>query len=183
MRLIIADNYLCFESLLEMILSDVNPSSHFTQTDLAELFGITIPKGEHTIIKNVHYSNNIEEYGTNVCVEDINNFFDINSIPLKLTFLSSNHLDEMTFGEQIAMKIESAYIVFAFSYGVLYNEPHNHCVGHVTLLEHIDAKADLIQVYDPGPRNPGSKIFNIDDMLYAMKRRGGVFFFTRKEIN
>lgn len=179
MKYIVSYNYLCFEALIEMIVSDIKPELHFSQTDFAELFGVTIPIGEQTTIKNVKYSENIKEWGTNICVNDINDFFEKKSIPLRLSFIRSNYLNEMTFEDMIKSKSSNAYIVFAFCYGILYDEPLNKDIGHVSLLEEVDEKSDMIKICDPGPRNPGSKKVKIDDMLYAMRRRGGMYVFER----
>lgn len=176
---IVANDYLCFMALLEMIVSETNPCANFTQTDFAELFGITIPFGEHIAIKNVQYSNDIKECGTSVCVEKINDFFRKNMIALQLSYIPSCHFDEMTFADIIVKKNRSAHIVFAFCYGLLYNEPQNNDVGHVALLENINMEADEVRIYDPGPRKYGSKIVKIDDMVYAMKRRGGIYLFEK----
>jgi hypothetical protein len=175
---IVAENYLCFMALLEMIVSETMPHAHFTQNELAELFGITVPIGAHTPIKNVQYSNNIAEFGTNICVKEINDFFNTNMIPLQLSFISSCYFDEMTFADTIK-KNDGAYIIFAFGYGLLYNESQNNDVGHVALLEAIDIKMDTIQIYDPGPRNHGSKNVKVDDLVYAMKTRGGIYLFKK----
>lgn len=175
---IIAKEFLCFYALLEMIISSTAASVHFTQTDLAELFGITLPIGKKTQVNNVKYSNNIIDCGANVCVEDINDFFCENSIPLRLSFIPSNYFDEVTFVD-IIKNYGSAYMVFAICYGLLYSEPLNNDVGHVVLFENIDEEADRIGIYDPGPRNYGSKNVKIDDIVYAMKRRGGIFLFKK----
>ena len=177
---IVANNYLCFMALLEMIVSETKPHTHFTQNDFAELFGITVPIGANTPIKNVQYSTNIEDFGTNICVKEFNDFFKKNMIPLQLSFISSCYFNEMTFADTIKKNGE-AYMVFDFCYGLLYNESQNNDVGHVVLLEKIDTKTDTIQIYDPGPRDYGSKIVKLDDMVYAMKRRGGIYLFEKVE--
>ncbi len=178
---IVAKNYLCFMALLEMIVAETNPHSHFTQIDFAELYGITIPIGENTSIKNVRYSNNIEECGADIRIKEINDFFKKNMITLQLSHIPSNYFDEMVFNDLIVEKSKVAKIIFAFCYGILYNEPHNNTVGHVALFESIDVKNDTIKIYDPGPRNHGSKIVKTDDIVYAMKRRGGIYLFEKKE--
>lgn len=179
MDFIIAKDYLCFNALLEMIVSDINSSSHFSQVEFAEIFGITVPKGIQVPIKNVQYSNDVAQCGTNVCVDTINDFFRNNLIPLKLSYISASYFDEITFGDIIFEKSKKSYIVFAFCYGLLYDESQNNDVGHVVLLEKIDTETDTIQIYDPGPRNHGSKTVKVDDMVYAMKRRGGVYLFEK----
>lgn len=179
MDYIVANNYLCFMALLEMIVSETNPCARFTQNDFAELFGITVPIEEHTTIKNVQYSNIIEKCGTNICVKEINDFFRENLISLQLSYIPSCYFDEITFANMIVENSRNAYIVFAFCYGVLYNEPQNNDVGHTTLFEDVDTKSDTIRIYDPGPRNHGSKIVKMDDMVYAMKRRGGIYLFEK----
>lgn len=178
MKSVIAKEYLCFDALLEMIISHACPSSRFTQTDLAEIFGVTIPKGTQAAINNVRFSNDIKDFGTNICISDINDFFHDNSVPLQISYISSNYIDELSFVDIIEGDSRS-YIIFAFCYGLLYNEPKNNEVGHVVLLEKIDTKTDTIQIYDPGPRNHGSKTVKVDDMVYAMKRRGGIYLFEK----
>lgn len=179
MNVVIAKEYLCFDALLEMIVTDVLLSFCFSQDYFAELFGVTIPIGEQTTIKNVKYSENIEEWGTNICVKDINDFFDKKPIPLRLSFIRSSYLNEMTFEDVIKSKSRNAYIVFAFCYGVLYNEQRNNNVGHVSIFEAIDERTDTIKIYDPGPRNVGSKVVKVDDMFLAMRRRDGIYLFEK----
>lgn len=179
MTRVVAKNYLCFYALLEMIIDDIQSTAHFSQYDLAELFGITIPIGEKMLVRNITYSNDASEYGSKICVEKVNNFLREHFIPLQATFIYSNCLDEMTISNTIVANVGQSYVIFAFCYGVLYNEPHNINIGHVSLLEEIDEKADTIKMYDPGPRNPGSKTVRVDDMLYAMKKRGGIYLFKK----
>lgn len=177
--MVIAKEYLCFYALLEMIISHTESSVHFTQMDLAEVFGITFPMGTRTSIKNIRYSDNVADLGANICIREINDFFYDNLIPLHLSFIHSSSFDETTFGDIIFEKKKNSYIVFAFSYGFLYDEPQNKDVGHVVLFENIDSKADTLGIYDPGPRNHGSKTVKVDDMVYAMKRRGGIYLFEK----
>ena len=179
MNTVISKEYLCFDALLELILSQVDPSLGFNQIDLAELFGITIPPGTQTTIKNVKYSDDITECGTNICIRSINKFFQENSIQLQLSYIPSNYYDEVSFGEIITNNSKKAFIVFAFCYGLLYNEPQNTDVGHVVLLEDIDIISDIIRVYYPGPRSYGSKTVKADDMVFATKRRGGIYLFEK----
>lgn len=180
MKTIIAKEYLCFDALLEMIISHADSPAHFTQADLAEILGITLPTGTPTSIKNVQYSDSLMDCGTKICISDINDFFRDNLIPLHLRYISSNYFDEMTFVELIK-KNNQSYIVFAFNYGLLYNEPQNNDVGHVALLEAVNTQEDTIRIYDPGPRNYGSKVVKADDLVYAMKRRGGIYLFEKIE--
>lgn len=179
MKHIVGKEYLCFDALLEIIIGDINSEVHLTQVDFAELFGITVPIGTETSIKNVQYSSDITKCGTTICPEKINIFFKNNSIPLKLSYIPSCYFDEITFGDMVFKKSSTAYIVFAFCYGLLYNEPPNNNVGHVALFEAIDNKMDTIQIYDPGPRNHGSKNVKVDDLVYAMKKRGGMYLFEK----
>lgn len=182
MNFVIAKKYLCFDAILEMIVADVTSTSYFSQDYFSELLGITILIGEQTTVKRVKYTENIEECGTKINVKDINAFFHKHSIPLQMSFVKSNYLDEMTFTDYIFSKSKKTYIVFAFCYGLLFDDPQNNYVGHVALFESIDVKNDTIKIYDPGPRNYGSKIVKAGDMLCAMKRRGGVYLFEKEEI-
>ena len=178
MKTVIAKEYLCFDALLEMIISLADSPNHFTQTDLAEILGITLPTGTPTTINNVRYSDSLMDYGTNICIREINDFFHDNAISLRLWYVPSNCFDEMTFVDTIQKNLQT-HMVLAFDYGLLYNEPQNNDVGHVALLEDINTKADTIRIYDPGPRNHGSKVVKVDDMVYAMKKRGGIYLFEQ----
>ena len=179
MKQIRSHPYMCFDALLAMIVKDVFPQSHFSQDYFAEQFGVTIPYGEHTKIKNVRFSNNIEEYGTSVNTNDINVFFDKNKIPLSISFIPANYIDEATFDVFLIENCQNAYVVFAFCYGILYNEPLNANIGHVSLLNGFVSTTYSLEIYDPGPRNPGMKVVKIDNMFYAMKRRGGVYLLKK----
>ena len=176
---IVAKDYLCFMALVEMIVSETNPCNNFTQTDFAESFGITVPIGADIPIKNVQYSNNIKDWGTNVSVKELNAFFHKYNIPLVVSYIPSNFFNELNFNDLVLAKSRNSFVVFAFCYGVLYNEIQNYDVGHVVLFENLDEKNDLVSVYDPGPRNVGSKVVRVDDIIYAMKRRGGIFLFEK----
>lgn len=166
MEKIIAKKYLCFDALLEMIVADVRPPLYYFQEFFAELLGVTVPIGEKMLIKNINYSDKIEEFGTKICLNELNDFFYKNTISLQVSFVFSNYFNEMTFTEIIDSKSKNAYIVFAFCYGLLYNEPKNSDIGHVAILESIDRKLDIMQIYDPGPRNSGSKIVRSDDLFF-----------------
>ena len=71
---------------------------------------------------------------------------------------------------------QGKHVVFAFSYGVLYNKNPYFDLGHVSLLEQV-INEDLIQVYDPGPDAPGKKNVRISDMYDAMRKKGGLYIF------
>ena len=62
MKTVIAKAYLCFDALLEMIISLADSPARFTQTDLAEILGITLPTGTPTTINNVQYSDSLMDY-------------------------------------------------------------------------------------------------------------------------
>ena len=79
MKTVIAKAYLCFDALLEMIISLADSPARFTQTDLAEILGITLPTGTPTTINNVQYSDSLMDCGTNISIREINDFFHDNS--------------------------------------------------------------------------------------------------------
>ena len=179
MNNIIAKNYLCFYALLEMLIADVCPVSTFTQEYFAELFGVTIPFDTVPPVNNVRYSSQVTEYGACVDVESINTFMNKAAIPLCVEFVRSNYFDELTLIDLLQRKKANSYIIFAFCYGILYNDPYMTDVGHVALLQDIIQDTDSIRIYDPGPRLYGCKTVSVDDMMIAMKRRGGLFLFER----
>ena len=51
MKNVIAENYLCFPALLEMIINDAF-DMNISQFEIAEYFGIVVPCGYKRIINN-----------------------------------------------------------------------------------------------------------------------------------
>lgn len=60
-RKVVAENYLCFLALLEMVIEN-EQGVMITQYDMAEEFGVTIPVGYELNVNNICYSNNDNEY-------------------------------------------------------------------------------------------------------------------------
>ena len=73
MKYVIAENYLCFLSLLEMIIEDAT-SLKMTQQDLAEEFGITVPHGYKTEFNNIKFSSVENDYGVQISEEKLQEF-------------------------------------------------------------------------------------------------------------
>ena len=185
MKYIIANNYLCFYAILEMILLDCG-CSKFTQFSLANKFGVVLPNG-YVIerVENVIYSDNTREQGAHIHERILNDFFERTNIPLYVSYASCgpffdfNKYLDIDQGEQSHSSKENYYI-YTFSYGSLYHEVQNLSVGHVSLF--IDCPShDNISIYDPGPRNPGLKTVSKIALYDAMEDiAGGVYLISKK---
>ncbi len=175
---IISEKYLCLYALFEIILFDIG-ITRFTQYDLANRFGVTLPTGYSipNVYNHVSYNDNLFMQGAHIDVDEMNSFFEENRIPLKLSYLSESPWLNHDYDRRIYSPIKARqYYIYAFSYGHLYHEYNNYRVGHVALLLNCP-NDDLIEIYDPGPRNAGRKIVNRNFMHDAMDAiDGGVYF-------
>lgn len=180
MRTVVAENYLCFYAVLEMILSDIGIDM-FSQYELANKFGIVLPKEYHIPnVHNVSFSENVHDQGAHIDAIRINEFFAENKINLKVSYIEENPYIDYSYDKYDNFSAEKkSYCVYTFSYGDLYHETRNYNVGHVALLRNC-FPSDQIEIYDPGPRAAGIKIISRFAMHDAMEAiRGGVYIFEK----
>ena len=176
MKYIIAENYLCFYALLEIILSDIGINV-FTQYDLANEFGVVLPLGYSIAnVYNVSFSSEMRDYGVHIDEQKFNVFFENYRISLKMSYISENPYIDYTYDKYSCfIPNGKEYYIYSFSYGSLYNEVKNYDVGHVSLLLNC-LSSEQIQIYDPGPRSAGVKVIRRLSMHNAMEDfRGGVY--------
>lgn len=180
MKYIVAENYLCFYAVLEMVLSDVGING-FSQYNLANEFGVVLPF-DYSIpnIYNVTFSNDIRSQGAHINENKINTFFRTHRINLKISYIPENPFIDYgydTYGNFVPSN--GKYYIYTFSYGSLYNEVVNYKVGHVSLLINCPSLGQL-EIYDPGPRMAGIKVIKRIAMHDAMEdNRGGVYLIER----
>lgn len=179
MKYVVAENYLCFLSLLEMIIEDAT-SLKMTQQDLAEEFGITVPHGYKTHFNNIKFSSVENDFGVQISEEKLQDFFDEKGIGLKIKYIDGTRINELDLDVRFAKYLkEKKYVILAYSYGVLYNKSNHYSLGHVALLEKV-IKGDIIQIYDPGPDEAGIKKMGILEMYDAMRQKGGLYIIDKK---
>ena len=177
-KYVIARNYLCVLALIEMIISDLYGSTLYSQLDLAEIFGITIPIGKDIPIRNIRYSSITTELGVHIDENKLNTFFRNNGIDLFVTYYSANPFEYNQIDEYSSEDLRRhKYILYTYSYGYLFNDPEKMNVGHAALFVK-SLSQSVIQIYDPGPINCGVKTVNRADLHEAMLyRSGGIFVF------
>lgn len=176
MNYIKSENYLCFLTLLEMILSD-SQKSLLTQYALAEKFGITVPPDYTTTLKNVTFSSNPRDLGVQITKSRLETFFQTEDIPMDVGYYDGSTLNEFTLDTQLKEFQDSdKYAIFTISYGSLYGKIELLELGHAILLVEVN-NDDTVTIYDPGPKDSGLKDVKIDDLCVAMRSRGGIFTF------
>lgn len=180
-RKVVAENYLCFLALLEMIIES-EQKIKITQYDMAEEFGVTIPIGCKININNISYSNIEREYGVHLNEEKLNIFFAKNGINIHATYFHINPFEELEIDEFDKGKLrERKHIIYTFSYGDLFCESENLDIGHVALLWEVVSEDELL-IYDPGPRDAGLKKIKRHNMYDAMRcRHSGVYVLERNK--
>lgn len=179
MRYVIAENYLCFLSLLEMIIEDAT-GLKITQQDLAEEFGLIVPHGYNIGINNIKSSSVENDYGVKIFEEKLQEFFDEKGIGLRIKYLDGTRINELDLDVKFTRYLKEKNVILAYSYGVLYNKFNHDSLGHVALLEKVSGE-DIIQIYDPGPDDAGVKEMCILKMYDAMRKKGGLYAIDKSE--
>lgn len=176
MKYITGENYLCFYSLMEMVLDDAGYPD-WTQYKLANIFGVVLPKG-YAIpgITNVEYNDNECMLGAHIDCKKINDFMIENHINLTVSYISSNPYGEYDIDKQYLI---NKYCICTYSYGALYNQKKSFNAGHASLFIKYDSDEEVV-IYDPGPKQVGKKrvrICNLYDAIYDA--RGGFYIFEK----
>lgn len=178
MKYVCGENYLCFYSLMEVILDDIG-YDEWSQYSLADRFGVVLPY-DYNIkgVNNVKRSDDERMYGAHIDCEMMNEFMEKVGIPLRVTYIASNPYLEYEVDKEY---LKNKYCIYTYSYGTLYNEPDKWNVGHASLfLKYIDE--NQVVIYDPGPREAGEKKVNLYALYEAMYDvRGGFYIFEKME--
>ncbi|MDO5156389.1 MAG: hypothetical protein Q4D51_10535 [Eubacteriales bacterium] len=180
MNYVIAENYLCFLALLEMVIYEAT-GLKITQRQLAEEFGIIVPYGCKININNIMYSYVENDLGVMISEKRLQTFFDKNGIGLRIKYIDAIHINELDIDVRFGKYLrEKKYVILAYSYGMLYNKFNHSSLGHVALLEEVRGE-DIIQIYDPGPDEAGVKEISILRMYDAMRKKGGLYIIDKSE--
>lgn len=178
MREIIAENYLCFLALIEMIIEDIIGKSYIDQFYLAEYFGVVVPAEYKIDVKNIQYSNKDRELGVHLNEAKLNVFFENTGIPLHADYIhvsqyEENKIDDFRYPDLR----DNNYIVYTYSYGELYHMPELNNNGHVALLDKVISE-DCVRIYDPGPKDYGYKEVSRFNLYEAMRLiKSGIYVF------
>jgi len=183
MKLVRAENYLCFFALLEMIMSDIGVSD-MNQFSIADFFEVVYPPGHSRTTKNYRFSDDSRQLGAHIDAIVLNDFFKANEIHCSCTHIPANHICEFTFDDMLSGIVKAGnYAIVAFSYGALNNDSETYEIGHVGLVQRI-LSPDAVEVYDPGPKGDGHKIVSILSLFDAMRcRNGGIYLITTHQQN
>lgn len=111
MKYVIAENYLCFLSLLEMIIEDAT-GLKITQQDLAEEFGIIVPHGYNIGINNIKFSSVENDYGVKISEEKLQEFFDEKEIGLRIKYLDGTRINELDLNVRFARYLKEKNMLF-----------------------------------------------------------------------
>lgn len=178
MKYVIAENYLCFYALLEMIIEDMT-GQKIEQNILAEQFGIKVPQHHQTNIMNVSRASEDYELGAVIDAEKINAYFVYKNLCIKMEYKGAEKIPEYNVEQQLKRMFKTnGALIAGVSYGVLYNIPEYRELGHCILIE--DIAGEYADIYDPGPKDSGKKRIKIEHLYEAMRIRSGAFFIFNK---
>lgn len=175
MKYIQSENYLCFATLLEMVLNDIGIQK-YTRFDLAEELGITLPSSVRGLVNKAEYSDDEFEWGIRVDSKKLNAFFQKKGIILQAKYI---HATPYTMLEEEIRKWNQCYVIFLFSYGELVGNSELREVGHAVLF--IDMpNPQKVRIYDPGPKDSGEKNVNCYRLEEAMYQRRAGYVLIQK---
>ena len=179
-KYVIAQNYMCFLALLEMIIYELYDSTVVSQFDMAEQFGLTIPPDADISIKNYKISKVQRDFGLHVNEMMLNDMFSKMGLQISAVYFKENPFEYNGIDEYTALSLrKNKYIIYTIGYGYLFKDNEKLDLGHAVLFESAISDS-LIKIYDPGPLNPGFKIVNRVDLHEAMlKRSGGIYVISR----
>lgn len=177
MKYIKSENYLCFATLLEMILNDIG-IQRYTRFDIAEELGITLPLSAKGLVNKANYSNDEFEWGIRIDPKKLNTFFQKKGIILQAEYIQAT---PYTMIEEEIRRWKQCYVIFLFSYGELIGNLELQEVGHAALF--IDMpNPQKVRIYDPGPKDSGEKNVNCYRLEEAMyQRRAGYILIQKAE--
>lgn len=178
MKNVIAENYLCFPALLEMIICDAF-DMNISQFEIGEHFGVVVPCGYKRIINNQLESSSSFDFGTHIDLEKIQEFFKKNRIKFKTNYYKINGVNDIFFADFIRKHLKHReYLICSYSYGILNGKENANELGHVSLITDVNVN-DEILIYDPGPDGYGEKLVNDFHLYDAIRyRNGGIYTFS-----
>ena len=157
---------------LKLALRQKSDVLNISQFSIANELGVTVPKGYKRLVANQNYSDSEYEYGIKIDDEKLK--YMLSSYGVKeVKNLPINYMDEFSFFETIKKLLNDNYwVICGFSYGMLYDDPELYDCGHVNLILNTIGDSKVV-VYDPGPKNPGQKIIEEDNLYVAMRKHAG----------
>lgn len=173
---VIAEQYLCFPALIEMVIKNLT-GRNIGQYEIAEWLGITVPYHYSGKVKNVTKSIDCYEYGVHIDVNRIKDYFEEKQISLKVDYIEISKIKEDFFQERIQEYIQqNKTLICSYSYGYLYGREELIQVGHVSQI--LSTSEMDIDIYDPGPDGVGKKKVN-EFLLYdaIQYKNGGIYIF------
>lgn len=111
MKYVIAENYLCFLLLLEMIIEDAI-GLKITQQDLAEEFGVIVSHGYNIGINNIKSSFIENDYGVKISEEKLQEFFAEKGIELRIKYLDGTRINELDLDVRFARYLKEKNMLF-----------------------------------------------------------------------
>lgn len=175
MKYIQSENYLCFATLLEMILNDVGIQK-YSRYDIAEELGITLPLNAKGLVDKADYSDDEFEWGIKVDSDKLNMFFNEHGISLHAKYI---HATPYTMLEEEIRKWNQCYVIFLFSYGELIGNSELQEIGHAALFVNMPTPQKVC-IYDPGPKDSGEKNINCYRLEEAMYQRRAGYVLIQK---
>ncbi len=168
-----ANNFLCVAAILENILINIGKKD-LNQFQIAELIGLNIPASEknNIITKNVTITKDENKCGMVFDDYGLNSFFKANNINLKEEYYPINTMEDWEFEQKLIFEISNkeSFLIVGYNYSVLFKEQLAQ-YGHVSLVLGIDKHIPETLIFDPGPKNVGTKIVNTYDLYSAIKAK------------
>jgi hypothetical protein len=148
---------------------DSSTESTVDQNAIAELLGICVPPNTARTISNLRHSEDPTQWGAHIETETINSVFESLQVRLEERFTSVLTLQDWELQDALARELARGnHILCGLQYDILH--PGTKPTGHVLLVLGVARVAGcagwFVQVYDPGPDNPGCRVVQ-GDLLHS----------------
>ncbi len=171
----------CFAACLASVVNNLTEKV-ISQANINDYLGLCIPSTSlenmtNFNLKNVNVSENIDDWGINVETKQINQLFDDNNISLTCQYHSSLVFEDWSFEDFLIEETSKGVCpIVGFDYNAYYGIGEVQNAGHVIVCDSI--RNGKLVAFDPGPKDAGSKTFDIYDLYVASKKkRGGIWTF------
>lgn len=157
-QLVISEPNWCVPAVLEMVLKHHGIDT-FSQQDIAKQLNVVCATDE------VEHKN----WGAQIKVNTLNNFFAANMIPLHEEYIPIKHfIDDYFMTEKIQELLENDIsIVCGYNYTWLYGNRED-TFQHVSIITEVISEGNEVCLLDPGPKDAGYKTVKAGDLYCAI---------------
>lgn len=176
---VVAENFYCFPALLEIVFRQRYGVS-VDQKEIGRMLGVAKPIEHRCFDRAVSQCDDMRDWGVHVDLGALRRLFESMGVSVDVQMRNVNSIFEGCLSEVIKeLKSDGSDVICGFSYGELYGIHSLLQCGHVALVLSLKENG-VVEMYDPGPKNPGVKDFDDLKLFEAMRVRDGFLLSIRR---